>query len=155
MATKQTANIGCVGDFGNPSGTGISSVAVPFDAVTLADAVTDASAFFAAIKAAQLTACNQSDLGLTFVSAALADKPAADVNVDRVLLATWREKSVAAIHRISIPGVPVSSTGISNEAAGERLNDTGKAALAAAIEAITGITAGTVVVLQGKVFQKK
>jgi hypothetical protein len=155
MATKQTANIGCVGDFGNPSGTGISSVAVPFDAVTLADAVTDVSAFFAAIKAAQLTACNQSDVGLTFVSAALGDKPGADVNVDRVLLATWREKGITAIHRISIPGVPVTSTGIDNEPAGERLNGVGKAALAAAIEAVTGITAGTVVVLQGKVFQKK
>jgi hypothetical protein len=155
MATKQTASIGCVGDFGNPSGTGISSVSVPFDATDLATGVTDTSAFFAAIKAAQLTGCNQSDLSLTFVSAALGDKPAADINVDRVLLATWREKNIATIHRISIPGVPVSSTGISNEAAGERLNDVGKAALAAALEGITGIAAGNIVVLQGKVFQKK
>lgn len=151
----KVASVSCVGDFGNPSGTGISGVQVTFSSDTPATAITEVSTFFAAIKTAQLTACNQSDLALQYKSPALNTKPGASVNVDRVLLATWRLKTDSAIHRITIPGVPETSTGISDMPEGERLNETGKLALASAIETCGGFAEDSVVVLQGKVFQKK
>jgi hypothetical protein len=155
MSIKKIATINCRGDFGNPSGTGVTSLQTPFDAEDDEAAYTALAAFFAALKTAQLTACNQGDLTASWTSALFPAKPGTGVNVDRILLVTWRLKTDVGIHRLTIPGVPETSTGVSDLSEGERLNDTGKAALAAAIEAVGGYTAGDVVVLQGKVFVKK
>lgn len=147
--------IALVGDFGNPQGTGRASVSIPFAGSTNALGKAALDTFFTAIETAQLTGCNQSDVFVNFVNPQFADKPGTSTNVDRVLVATWREKSSTTVHRVSIPGVPASSTGISDEAAGERLNDVGKTALATAIQVCIGAAADSIVVLQGKVFQKK
>lgn len=155
MSIKKIATIGCRGDFGNPSGTGITSLQTQFDAEDDEAAYTALAAFFSALKTAQLTGCNQGDLTASWTSALFPAKPAAGVNVDRILLATWRLKEDVAIHRLTIPGVPETSTAITDMPEGERLNDTGKAALAAAIEAVGGYEAGDVIVLQGKIFVKK
>ncbi len=159
MATENTMVIGVTGDFGNPNGTGVSKIVAsriwPSTVKALSDSVTLATAFHAALKTAQLTATNQGDLSQTAKSPATPDKPEASVNVDRILKIDWREKSASSLHTISIPGVPVVSTGLDKLAEGERLNDVGKAAAAAALETYYDLTADTIVILSGVVIQKK
>jgi len=142
-------------DFGNPSGSGLAAIHLPGMEVEAYTTVqSKLGAFHAAIKSAQLTASNAGDLGNTYISESAAARPDASVNTDRRLVASYRVTGDNRVRRVTIPGVPTTSTGISAEDAGERLNATGKAALAAALEAAYGLTAGDVVILSGKVTQK-
>lgn len=142
-------------DFGNPGGSGLAAVHLPDMSVEDYSSVqTKLGAFHAAVKAAQLTGSNAGDLGNTYVSESTASRPEASINTDRRLVASYRTTGNRSVRRITIPGVPTTSTGISQEDAGERLNSVGKAALAAALEAAYGLTAGDVVILSGKVVQK-
>lgn len=152
---KVNGNIQLTGDYGNPSGSGLAKLNVG-DMIVEAytDVQTKLNSFFAAIVAAQLTGCTKGDVSCTFISESASTPPAANINIDRKLVGTWRTTSDSTRRRYNISGVPAASTGISMEAAGERINATGKAALAAALEGVYGLGAGDVIVLTGKVLQK-
>ena len=148
-----TGNIQAKGDFGNASGTGLSKIQLP----GLPDEVhatleTRLGVFHAALKTAQLTVTNVGEVGITYGDDASAVKPAASVNVDRKMVVTWNQTSDATIHRTTISGVPTTSTAIDEQDAGERINDVGRAALEAAINAMYAIA--DAIVLTGKVIQK-
>ncbi len=144
-----------IGDYGNPSGSGLTKLNLPDMPVeAYGDTQTKVSTFAAAVKTAQLTACNVGDIVSAQTSESLAAKPAANVNIDRKLVVTWRTKNDNSIRRITIPGVPATSTGISMTDNGERINSTGRTALEAALNAAYGIEAPDgAVVLTGKVLQ--
>lgn len=156
MITKARASV--VGDYGNPSGTGSAIMALedlPYSSNEVGTAQTAVQTFHAALVTADLTAAVLGDLAVSVVSESFPAKPEADVNVDRVLIYTWRTKQDSTIHRNTIHGVPATSTGIDKLPQGERLNETGKTALAAALTALYEIVApNEVIVLQGKVLQK-
>lgn len=148
-------NIQAKGDFGNPAGTGLAKIQVG----GLPDEVhatleTRLSAFHGALVTAQLTATNVGECSVTYGDDASASKPAADVNVDRKLVVTWNRESDATIHRLTISGVPATSTSIGLQDVGERINDAGRTALAAAINTLYALTPADAVVLTGKVIQK-
>jgi len=145
------------GDYGNPTGTGVATITATFSDDDPTTAATEIQTFHAALLTAQLTTCTLGDITLSYTTPGYNDKPATTppTNVDRVLLATWRLKSDRKIHRLTIPGIPASSTAIDKIDSGDRLNSVGKAALATAIEVCGGYDEDDVVVLQGKVFQKK
>jgi hypothetical protein len=94
------------------------------------------------------------DLMLASKSPGISAKPGASINVDRVLICEWRTKTNSSVHTFTYPGVPTTSTGVDKLNEGDRLNEVGKAAVAAAIETFYDITEGEVVVLSGKVLQK-
>jgi hypothetical protein len=154
--SETNGQIQCKGDFGNPSGTGLASISV-YDLVdeVHADVKTKLTTFHAALVTAQFTATVKCDTAVNFVDPDYKVKPGADVNVDRRISVTWRKKTETAIRRLTIPGVPTTSTAISDTDAGERINDTGRTALQAALEALYDLTAGDVIVLSGIVTQKK
>ena len=148
-------NIQSKGDFGNPSGSGLAKIQLP----GLPDEVhatleTRLAAFHGALVTAQLTATNVGECSVTYGDDTSATKPGASVNVDRKIVVTWNRESDATIHRLTISGVPTSSTGISEQDAGERINDTGRAALASAINTLYALSPADAVVLTGKVIQK-
>lgn len=144
------------GDFGNPSGTGIAGIELYRLADEAhADVETKLAAFHAALVTGQFTSTVACDTGVNYVSPNYQPKPGADVNIDRKLVVTWRKKTDTAIRRLTIPGVPATSTAITNTDAGERINDVGRAALQTALEAAYGLTAGDVIVLTGVVLQPK
>lgn len=157
MITKSSSKV--VGDYGNPSGTGLAEMRftdLPYGANDVATAQTALATFHAAMIAAALVATAQGDIGITLVSENFPDKPGADVNVDRRLEYSWRTKSDSSIKRGTLHGVPATSSGIDKLPQGERLNDTGKTALATALEALYAIDHATnpVIILSGKVLQK-
>ena len=143
------------GDFGNPSGTGIAKIQVsglPDEAHATLE--TRLSAFHSALVTAQLTATNAGECSVTYGNDSSASKPGADVNVDRKIIVTWNRASDATIHRLTVSGVPSTSTSISPQDAGERINDAGRTALAAAINTVYALTPADAIVLTGKVIQK-
>lgn len=144
------------GDYGNPSGTGVAGIEL-YGLVDEAHASveTKLTTFHGALVTAQFTNTVKCDLATNYVVPDYKVKPGANVNVDRKIVCTWRKKTETAVRRITIPGVPATSTAISLTDAGERINDTGRAALQAAIEAAYGLTAGDVIVLTGVVIQPK
>lgn len=146
-------NITLVGDYGNPSGTGFAKLVLP-ELPDEAHATLEAreETFHAALVTAQLTGTAQGEVGVTYGDDSTATAPGASINIDRKLVVTWGQESDNTPRRMTISGVPVSSTGLSMEAAGERLNATGKAALASALNAMYAIS--DAVVFQGKVIQK-
>lgn len=155
MAETQ-GNIQVKGDFGNPSGSGISNIEVyglPDEAHATLE--TRLGAFHAALVTAQLTSTVKCDTSVKYVAPDYKAKPGASVNIDRKITCTWRKKTETATRRITIDGVPSTSTAIDATDAGERINDTGRAALAAAIETLYGLTAGDVIVMTGIVTQPK
>jgi hypothetical protein len=156
--TENTVTLGVRGDYGNPNGTGISRAVFsrvrPGTALSATEMATMGGAFHAAMVAAQLTGTTLGDLMLATKSPGVSAKPDDNVNVDRVLVCEWRTKTESSVHTFTYPGVPTSSTGISEMPEGERLNEVGKTAVAAAIETFYNITEGEVVVLGGKVIQK-
>ena len=144
------------GDFGNPSGTGIAGIEV----YGLTDEAhgtveTKLATFHAALVTAQLTSTVKCDVGVNYVNPDYKNKPGTGVNIDRKIVCTWRKKTETAIRRITIPGLPTTSTAIEEADAGERINDTGRTALGSAIEALYGLDAGDVIVLTGVVLQPK
>jgi hypothetical protein len=148
------ATIGCVGDYGNPDGTGYSRMTLAEIAETDQTAArTKLNTFHAALVTAQLTATVKADGAVTYNSETYVAKPDNDVNIDRKLVVRWRTLTDSSVHRLTIPGVPLESTGIEMVDSGERLNAVGKAALETAIEAMYGLSADTVVVLGGVVLQ--
>lgn len=158
MAREAKATIQNIGDFGNPKGNGLGGITLghvaDWDRATME---TKATAFHAAMVSAQLTAGNMGDVVSNYRLPAFADKPAAGVNIDRVVVCQWRQKSASKVYEITIDGVPLSSTSLEEKDEGERLNDAGKAAMAAAIDAMYDFTADEdkSVVLSGVVYQKK
>jgi hypothetical protein len=144
------------GDFGNPSGSGIAGIEVyglPDEAHGTLE--TRLGAFHAALVTAQLTSTVKCDVGVNYVAPNYVAKPGNSVNVDRKITCTWRLKTATAIRRITIPGLPASSTGVSETDAGERINDTGRTALAGALETLYDSGADTIVVITGVVTQPK
>jgi len=156
MDVKATINV--IGDYGNPAGTGLAQMkfnGLPYSANEVTDAQTACQAFQAALITAQLTSTVIGDIGVTVLSENLNSKPGADVNIDRRCEYTWRTKQDSSIRRGTVHGVPATSTGVDKLPQGERLNDVGKAALAAALAAFYEIVLpDEVIVLQGKVLQK-
>lgn len=144
------------GDFGNPSGSGIAGIEVyglpDLDHATLETRLAE---FHAALVTAQLTSTVACDRAVNYIDPDYQAKPGASVNVDRKITCTWRKKDSTAIRRSTFPGVPIVSTAIDETDAGERINDVGRTALAAAIEALYGFTAGDVIVITGVVTQPK
>lgn len=156
MYSRASAKV--VGDYGNPAGTGVATLSfefLPHDSSEMATLQTDIATFHAAAKTAQLTDTKIGDIQTAVVSENFPTKPALDVNIDRVLVYSWRTKNDAHIHRGTIHGVPASSTSITKFPEGERLNETGKTALAGALEALYQIAdPNEVIILSGKVVQK-
>lgn len=148
-----------VGDYGNPKGTGAGQLVcedIPYGATEVGDAQTAMATYHAALVTAQLTATVFGDCSVAVKSENFPAKPAADVNVDRILQVTWRTKSDSSVHRQTIGGLPATSTGIDKLPEGERLNETGKAAIASALASLYKVVApDEVIVLSGVVFQKR
>lgn len=144
------------GDYGNPSGTGVSGIEV-YGLVDEEHATAKGKleTFHASLKTAQLTDTVACDIAVNIVSPNYQVKPNNNVNIDRKIVCTWRKKTETAIRRLTIPGVPATSTAISLTDAGERINDTGRTALQSAIEALYGLGEGEAVVLTGVVLQPK
>jgi hypothetical protein len=157
-ATENTVTLGVRGDYGNPKGTGMSKAVFsrvrPGVALSATELATIGGALHAAMVAAQLTGTTLGDLMLASKSPGVSAKPDDNINIDRVLVCEWRTKTDSSVHTFTYPGVPTSSTGISELPEGERLNEVGKTAVAAALETFYNITEGEVVVLAGKVLQK-
>jgi hypothetical protein len=144
------------GDYGNPSGTGVAGIEL-YGLKDEAHATVKGklSTLHAALVTAQFTATVACDIGVNYVDPDYKVKPGADVNIDRKIVCTWRKKTETAIRRLTIPGVPATSTAISLTDAGERINDVGRTALQSALEAAYDLTAGDVIVLTGVVLQPK
>ena len=156
MKARGTAQL--IGDNGNPTGSGLTKIVL--EDMTPEDYTsqqTKINVFIAAITTAQLTGCNKGDVTTAQKSESLATKPDLGINIDRQLVVTWRKKNDSSVHRLTIPGVPASSTGISLTDAGERINNVGRAALEGALNSAYGLTVETdgAVVLTGKVIQKR
>lgn len=151
---KLTGTIGVQGDFGTKTGKGkIVLEGMAVEAYT--DAITKLQAFHAALKAAQLTATNIAQCKPAYNDEISGIEPAANVNIDRKLVALYHTTTVSTVRKVTISGVPAVSTGITLETEGERLNATGRGALAAAIEAAYGLSADTVIIDQGYIVQGK
>lgn len=156
MKARGTAQL--IGDNGNPTGSGLTKLVL--EEMTVEDYTsqqTKVNGFVAALVTAQLTGCSKGDVTTAQKSESLAVKPGANINIDRQLVITWRKKNDSSVHRLTIPGAPSTSTGISMTDAGERINNVGRAALEAALNTAYGLTAETdgAVVLTGKVIQKR
>lgn len=158
MAIENKAVITVKGDFGNPSGSGLSKITLadiwPGEAVDVTTKSPDMVTFHAALATAQLTATVVGTRSLTSKFPVAVAAPGADVNIDRELVVDWQLASSSKIRQTTIPGVPVTSTSLEKIPNGERLNAAGKTAVGAALEAAYGLTAGDIVVLRGKVLQK-
>ena len=153
---KVTGIIGCVGDYGNPDDTGFAKMTLHgLGAEAHGDIETKLTAFHAALVTAQLTGTNKGELFVHYANEASALKPANDINIDRKMVVRWRTTTSSDVHRFTISGVPATSTGVSLVAAGERINITGKGALAGALETLYGETEDTVIILSGIVLQPK
>jgi hypothetical protein len=153
---KVSGIIGCVGDYGNPDDTGFAKMSLHgLTDQAHGDLETKLTAFHAALVTAQLTGTNKGELFTHYANEASALKPGTSCNIDRKLTVRWRTTTSSDVHRFTIPGVPATSTGITLVAAGERINATGKAALAGALETMYGLDENTVVILSGVVLQPK
>jgi hypothetical protein len=154
--SETNGQIQCKGDAGNPSGTGLANMSV-YDLTDAAhaDIKTKLVTFHAALVTAQLTETVQCDTAVNYVDPDYKVKPGTGVNIDRRISCTWRKKTETAVRRLTIPGVPVTSTAITKTDAGERINDVGRTALQAALLALYGGEAGDIIVLSGIVTQKK
>jgi hypothetical protein len=147
-----TGYIQVKGDAGNPNGSGLSKMSLPrMDDEAHADIEARLKTYHAALKTAQFTATNIGEVGVTYGDGSSALKPGASVNTDRKMVTTWNRTSDSAIRRHTIPGVPASGTGFELQDAGERINDTGRTALAAAMNAAYGYD--DIVILTGKILQ--
>ena len=145
-----------VGDGGNPSGTGIAILKV-YGLPTSDDEATVSTrmaTFAAALKTGGFTGCNVGDTGLDSTTINFQEKPGADINVDRQMICTWRQKTLADIHHLTISGFPEGSALATLVDKGERITEAAKATLAGYINTLFGLT-DDVVVLTGVVKQKK
>lgn len=107
--------------------------------------------FFAALKTAQLTAGNQSDV----ISSQKAEnsstaKPDADVNAKEKLVFAWRTGADSSVRRGTIPGISKSSTALMQTDEGDVLTSAGKTALGAALDLLYDLGTGSAIVLWGK-----
>jgi hypothetical protein len=153
---KVSGIIGCVGDYGNPDDTGFAKMSLHgLSDQAHGDLETKLTAFHAALVTAQLTGTNKGELFTHYANEASALKPGTSCNIDRKMVVRWRTTTSSDVHRFTISGVPATSTGITLVAAGERINVTGKAALAGALETLYGLDASTVIILSGVVLQPK
>ena len=140
------------GDAGNPTGSGLSKMTLPrMSDEAHATIEGRLKTYHGALVTAQLTATNLGEVGVTYGDGASADKPEAGVNVDRKMVVTWNRTSDSTTRRHTIPGVPATGTGFDVQDAGERINDTGRSALASAMNAAYGYS--DIVILTGKVLQ--
>lgn len=151
---KLTGTIGLQGDYGTKTGKG-KIVLAEMGVEAYGDAITKMQAFHAALVAAQLTATNIAQCKPSYNDEISGIEPAANVNIDRKLIALYHTTTDSTVRKLTISGVPATSTGISLETEGERLNATGRGALAAAIEAAYGLAVDTVIIDQGYVVQGK
>jgi hypothetical protein len=151
---KLTGTIGLQGDYGTLTGKGKIVLAdMPVEAY--GDAISALQTFHAALVTAQLTATNIAQCKPAYNDEVSGIEPAADVNIDRKLVALWHTTTDSTSRKITISGVPATSSGITLETMGERLNAVGRGALAGALESVYGLTADTVIVDQGYVIQSK
>jgi len=145
-----------VGDGGNPSGSGIAIMRVyglPSGEAE-ADVSTRMASFAAGLKTDGFTGANIADTGLDSTTINFQSKPASDINIDRQLIVTWRQKTLADIHRLTISGIPEGSALVELVDRGERITEAAKTTLAARINTLFGLT-DDVVILNGKVKQKE
>lgn len=151
---KVDGNITLQGDIGTK--TGKAKLAVPGMSVEdYASVIGKLQAYHAALVAAQLTETSIGGCKPTYNDEVSAVAPGTGVNVDRKLIVLWHTTTDSTQRTSTISGVPAVSTGITQEQEGERLNITGRGAMAAALEAVYGLSADTVIVDQGYVIQSK
>jgi len=156
MAKTYQGHTILVGDGGNPSGSGIAIMRVyglPSGEAE-ADVSTRMGAFAAGLKTDGFTGCNVADTGLDSTTIQFQLKPATGVNVDRQLIVTWRQKSLADIHRLTISGIAEGSALVELVDRGERITEAAKTTLAARLNTLFALT-DDVVILSGKVKQKE
>jgi hypothetical protein len=155
MAKDYTGHVQMIGDFGNPSGTGVAKLVV--DQLPVADDVATMKvrlkAFADALATEQFTACVAGDYSIKDTEVNFQTKPGVDANVDRQMVVTWRQKSLSPVHKLTISGVPEGSPVTAGVDRGERITEAGKATLAGLINTLYGLI-DDVVVLTGKVIQK-
>lgn len=158
MAQENKAVITVRGDFGNPSGSGLSKITLadiwPGEDVSLGVKGPDMTAFHAAIALAQITATNKGDNSVTTKLPVSPAKPGASVNIDRILVVDWKLATSSKTRQTTVPGIATTSTALELIDGGERLNDAGKAAMGTALEGAYGLAPGDIAVLRGKVLQK-
>lgn len=155
---EQKATIQVIGDFGNPKGNGLSGIEVHgLPDHERATQVANLGIFHAALVTAGLTGTAVGDKVVTIREPLFADKPAADVNVDSVIVCQWRQKNVSKIREITICGIDESSAALEDKDQGKRLNAAGKLALASALNSLYDLTVveEQAVVLEGVYYVKK
>jgi hypothetical protein len=151
---KQTGSVQMVCDYGSKSSIG--TLLVPNMTVEdYSTAQTKLAAFHAALKAANLTDANAGDIGTTYKSESMGSRPEASVNVKEQLEYAWRTDADSKVRTGTICGLPKSGAPLTEGETGDVLNATGKAALAAALEGVYGLSAGDVIVLWGKAVEKR
>lgn len=155
---KYYAKIGLIGDIGNPSGTGKTSIqlnGLPSMESTSAFAKLDD--FFTAL--APLLLAAKAEKAFAVDDEVYAVKPGTSCNVDRKMVVSWRQRNDSSVHRLTIPGIKrlESTEWLVGKDSGERLSEPGKAALKTALDALYGFTADTddAIVLDGFVIQPK
>lgn len=145
------------GDFGNPSGSGKARTVV-YDLPESDDKATlkgRLEAFHDALVTANIVKTNRGDVAVIYNSDGVGTKPGADVNIDRKCEVTWRKTGDNGVHKTTLSGAHTIAGGAFElQDAGERMTNTAKAAMAAALETLYGLSAGDVVVEVAKVIQE-
>lgn len=143
-----------IGDYGNPDDTGEAKLVIEnMESADVATGLTDLDTFADSLVTGDFTDCNVGDVSCTETTEQYQTKPAANVNVDRVLKVLFRKKDDKTTRRLTIPGIGTSATVLEATAQGERLTAAGKLALAGYLDTLFGWTAQAVVKV-GKVIQK-
>lgn len=151
---KADGNIGLQGDFGTIKGRG--KLSVPgMQVVAYGDAISALQTYHAALVSAQLTGTNIAQCAVTYNDEISGLEPLNNINIDRKMIVLWHTTTNSTTRKQTISGVPATSTSITPESGGERLNQTGRGLMAAALEAVYGLGAGTVIVEEGYLVQAK
>jgi len=143
-----------VGDYGNPSGSGIGKLVVDdLESADAATGLTDMDTFADSLVTGDFTDCAVGDVSISVKTIQFQAKPAAGVNIDRQLVVAFRKKSDDTVRQLTISGIGPSATVLEATDAGERLTEAAKLVLAGYLDTLFGWTTQAVV-LWGKVLQK-
>jgi hypothetical protein len=111
-----------------------------------ATALTDMDTFADNLKTGGFTDCNVGNTKVSVFSGQNAAKPAANVNVDALLIVVFRKGTEEQVRKMTIPGIDVGSTLLEEDSAGLRLTTAGAATLAGYIDALFGWSAQAVII---------
>ena len=155
MADQMNGSAQLLGDGGNPSGSGLATLKVfNLESADAATGLADIDAFADSLKTGGFTGCNIGDVACTIKDAQYQEPPAADINIDRQLVVTFKNKDEIATRKLTIPGIAKTATVVELVDGGERITAAAKATLEGYLDTLFGWTDKAVVVT-GKVMQKR